>query len=90
MLKETVSLNSFRTGMLRNRTFSAEALEVMFDYYNEFEEDIEFDVLALCADWTEYENYAELNYEESKTLEELQEHTLVYELANGGFLMLNY
>ena len=38
--------------------FSYEALEALFEYYDELE-DFELDVIAICCDWTEYEDMQE-------------------------------
>ena len=38
--------------------FSYEALEALFEYYDELE-DCELDVIAICCDWTEYEDMEE-------------------------------
>ena len=48
--------------------FSNEALEALFEYYDELE-DCELDVISICCDWTEYEDMQEAinafwNYDE--------------------------
>ena len=46
--------------MGRENQFSREALEALFNYLEEYEqdtgEDLELDVIGLCCDFTEYEN----------------------------------
>ena len=46
--------------MGRENQFSREALEALFNYLEEYEqdtgEDLELDVVALCCDFTEYES----------------------------------
>ena len=46
--------------MGRENQFSREALEALFNYLEEYEqdtgEDLELDVLGLCCEFTEYEN----------------------------------
>lgn len=34
--------------------FTTTALETILDYYDEFDENTEFDVIAICCDWNEY------------------------------------
>ena len=34
--------------------FTMEALEAILDFYNEIDENIEFDPIAICCDWSEY------------------------------------
>jgi hypothetical protein len=60
-MKQTVYLSDFRDSFHRaNRgtQFSYEALELIFDYIEEYEqstgEEIELDVIALCCEWSEY------------------------------------
>lgn len=58
-MKTTVSLHQFRNDFraVRPDNFSYEGLEVLFDYLEEYEEstgsEIEFDVIALCCDYSE-------------------------------------
>ena len=44
----------------RESQFSYDALKSIFDYYEEIEdatgEEIEFDVIGICCDWTEYDD----------------------------------
>jgi len=40
---------------LRPNNFSPEALNVLFEYYEELDPDFELDVIAICCDWTEYD-----------------------------------
>ena len=61
-MKNIITLSEFRDGfykMGRENQFSYEALETMFDYYEEMENEcgieIEYDVIAFCCEWTEYE-----------------------------------
>jgi hypothetical protein len=59
-MKQTISLSNFRDAFQRaNRgnQFSYEALELIFDYIEEYEEstgeEIELDVIGLCCEWAE-------------------------------------
>ena len=51
--------DAFRN-MGRENQFSREALEALFNYLEEYEQDtgfrVELDVIALCCEFTEYEN----------------------------------
>lgn len=60
-MKTTVDLYDFRKAFEecgRGDNFSWEALETMFDYYTELEEEtgeeMELDPIAFCCEWTEY------------------------------------
>ena len=47
----------------RTDQFSYSALKAMYEYYEQLEDDlgepIEFDMIALCCEWTEYTSYIE-------------------------------
>ena len=59
-MKQTVDLYQFRKAFesIRPENFSYEAVEALFDQYEEYErdsgEEMELDVIAICCDWTEY------------------------------------
>ena len=59
-MKQTVDLYQFRKAFesIRPENFSYEAVEALFDHYEEYErdsgEEMELDVIAICCDWTEY------------------------------------
>ena len=73
-------ITAFRV-MGRNNQFSYEALNVLYDYYEEIEPHnnglgIELDVIAFCCEWTQYKSIEEYNeaYEtDYKSYEELVE-----------------
>lgn len=61
-MKTTVNFYRFERAFIemgRAEQFSRGALEAIFDYIEEYEEDsgeeIEMDVVALCCEWSEYE-----------------------------------
>jgi hypothetical protein len=92
---------------IRPDQFSVPALRALFDYYEDCEqgsgEELEFDPIAICCDWTEYasaieaaEAYgwthdadvdADLN--QARALDHLRENTQVLE-AGDNYLVLNY
>ena len=75
------------TRMGRGEQYSYEALEALFDYYDELEE-FELDVIAICCDWTEYESEEDaLEYYGSEDIDELQDSHFIIELNNGGILV---
>lgn len=59
----------------RGDKFSYEALTVLFDYYDNMEEPIECDVIAICCSWYEVE-------------EKPSEDYFYLETSNGSFLVL--
>jgi hypothetical protein len=65
-MKHTVNFYNFERSfvdMNRDNNFSYAGKKALFDYLEEYEdstgEEIELDVIALCGDFTEYENAAE-------------------------------
>jgi hypothetical protein len=107
-MKITVSLSMFRDGFqCRKDNFSYEGLEALFDYLTEYEndlgEDIEFDPIAICCEYSEHESVLacaieqgfepdeEEDEDEQKksALEYLQQHTQVIEFSNG-IIMQDY
>ena len=55
-MKQTIGLSEFRSAFFhadRNNNFSYEAQELLFDYFEEVDEDMELDVIAICCDYIE-------------------------------------
>lgn len=42
--------------------YTTTAIETIFNYYDEIDENAEFDVIAICCDWNEYGEGAALNF----------------------------
>lgn len=94
-MKTTVNLSDFRDAfqrMGRNTQFSYEALEVLFDYLEECENDTgeewELDVIAICCDFEESDAQAiieayNLEIEEGLDEEEIKEVARTYLIDEG-------
>ena len=105
-MKQTVNFNHFCNSFAGSyaNTFSYDAKRALFDYLEEYETntrtEIELDPIALACEYTEYKNLAEIvkeygdEFEEDHSdeliLEELQDHTQVIELPDGGLLIANF
>jgi hypothetical protein len=67
--------------------FTYEGKRALFDYLEELEEEtekqIELDPIALCCEYTEYEDLKELkkDYSEIETMEQLKNKTTVIEIG---------
>ena len=77
--------------------FSYEGKKALFEYIEELEESvgemIEFDPIALCCEYTEYENLEEVknSYPDIKTMEDLKDKTQVIEIeGKDSFIIQNY
>ena len=100
-MKSTVNIYDFRRGFEdsdRKDQFSYEGQEALFDYLEQFEDDtgeeVEFDVIALCCEYTEYDNLKELQEaysDEYKTLQDLEETTQVIRIPDTErFIILDF
>lgn len=85
----------------RLSSFSEDALESMFDYYEESGTDVSYDPVAFNCEWTELtgeeliEQYSYLldsdeEEEEESIVSELETRTTLFELNNGNYLILDF
>lgn len=93
----------------RRNQFSYDAKKAIFDYITELEdacgEETEFDPIAICCEWTEYDNALEAfkecneaeadeelsdDEQEAEALKWLQYNTTVLELDNGGVVIQQF
>ena len=85
----------------RPNNFSRAGLRSLFDYFEEFEEDTgqewEFDGIALCCDFTEYDdldefkaNYTCEEFQDIKDWEGINDHTIVIPICEKSFLTQNF
>jgi hypothetical protein len=91
-LVDTISEYQFSNEMIKHG-FSYEGSKALFEYYEEFEEDIPFDPVAIRCDFTEYENFeaVQKDYKDIETLDQLRGNTIVYEVPNTKKLVImNY
>jgi len=112
-MKTTVTQSDFVSTFQRydesRDQFSYEARCALFDYYEQLEQDtgeeIEFDTVAICCDWTEYTSAVEAaeaygwqadepqdersDTSEREALIYLNDNTQVIELASG-VIVLNF
>ena len=96
---DTVNFNQFNDWFIKDNSnyknnFSYEGRKALFDYLEELEDDtgekIEFDPIALCCEYSEYDNLKEVqeNYDDIKNLEKLKDHTTVIEIENSEKLII--
>jgi len=86
---KTINLNDFRNEFqaIRPDNFSYEGLETLFSFFEEFEDDIELDVIAICCAYSEQtipeiiESYdIDVDYERNiymQVMDFLEKHTCV-------------
>jgi hypothetical protein len=102
-MKDTIRSGSDfadRFAKIRPNHFSRAGLCALYDHLEEFErsldEELEFDAIGLCCEWTEYENateacaaYGHAEEDPEKALEWLRERTQVVE-AGESVLVFNF
>ena len=103
-MKSTVNIYDFRRGFEdsdRKDQFSYEGQEALFDYLEQFEDDtgeeVEFDVIALCCDYTEFDNlqdFKDAYGDEFQTANDIREVTQLiyfdYGNLDKGFIIQNF
>ena len=96
---DTVNFNQFNNWFEKQRpdNFSYEGRFALFNYLEELENDtgdkIEFDPIAFCCEYSEYENFKEVqeHYDDLETLEDLKNRTAVIEIENSDkFIIQNF
>ena len=98
-MKKTIKLYDFQREfeeMDRKDNFSYEGLEALYNWLDEvMGDDFELDVIALCCEFTEYENMRDFwkNYDEGDypDIETIEEHTNVILIDNSlGFIIQDF
>jgi len=100
-MKSTVTKMDFQDAfkdMGREKQFSYDGLEALFDYLESYEEDtgedIELDVIALCCEYTEYADLAEFqndyDAEDYPDMEAIEEHTQVIRINDDAFIIQQF
>ena len=86
----------FRGSDTYKNNFSYDGLNSLFDYFEELEEDmgqeIDFDPIAICCDFSEYENFNEIKESYSSVkinnIDDLRYHTNVIEIDDSDKLII--
>lgn len=83
--------------MNRKENFSREGLIALFDYLEQFEKDcgqeVELDVIALCCEYSEYENLAEFQKDygtEYESMRDIEEATQVIPIDDERFIIQQF
>lgn len=89
-MKQTITKQDFVDAFHqagREDNFSDEALEMMFDYFEDMDPDMELDVIAVCCEYTEQSipDFAtENNISEDEVMDYLNDYTLVFGTTSDG------
>jgi len=99
MIKQNVYFSIFCDSFsdTYKNNFTYKGKRALFDYLEQLSEDlgedIELDTIALCCDYTEYENLEELqsNYSDIETMEDLENKTQVIRIEDSeAFIIQSY
>tara|TARA_R110001632_G_scaffold17376_2_gene55122 strand:- start:513 stop:809 length:297 start_codon:yes stop_codon:yes gene_type:complete len=87
-------INEFETSTERKDQFSYNALSSLYDFIEGYCEDCsetyEFDMIAICCEWTEYNTKEEAAKDYSVSPSELEDNTPVLECDNGHVMVMQY
>ena len=97
-MKKTINQYDFSDAfekMGRDNNFSYEGKKALFNYLEELEEgtgeEMELDVIAICCEYTEYENLEELQKDyDVENIEELEQNTTVIMIDDESFIIQCY
>lgn len=94
-MKQEITFSAFVDAFnIRKDNFSYAGLKALFDYMEEYEEStgesIEFDVIALCCEYSEYDNLKEFQDDygkEYETIKDIEEKTTVIMIDDESFII---
>jgi len=99
-MKQTINESQFHDAFIRmNRkeNFSYEGRKALFEYLEQYEQDcgeeVELDVIALCCEYTEYEDLKafQADYgEEYESIEDIEDETTVIRIDDESFLIQQF
>tara|TARA_R100001594_G_scaffold146691_1_gene198446 strand:+ start:1066 stop:1368 length:303 start_codon:yes stop_codon:yes gene_type:complete len=97
-MKDTITEYQFTDWFQKHRpnNFSYDGTKALFDYLEELEldlgEEIEFDPIAFCCEYNEYDNLKEClkAYDnlEIETIDDLRDHTTVIEVEGSDSIII--
>ena len=99
-MKTNVNFYEFRNWFNQNRpdNFSADGLVALFDYFEQYEAEsgieLEFDPIAICCEYNEYENIAEFHKDYDKETypdqDAISNSTQLIRIDDEGFIILAF
>ena len=96
MIYQELNIHEFRDAfhkMGRGEQFSYDALGALYEYFEDIGENYELDVIAICCEFSEYENVEGFSKDyglDCKSWDDASEKTLVIELENGGAVIQQF
>ncbi len=82
----------------RSNNFSVAGRRALFDYFEGYEEstneEIDLDVIAICCEYTEYENlkefHADYNKDHYETIDDIENQTTVIRIDDESFIIVSF
>lgn len=98
MIVRHLSKNEFRDEFLkmgRDNQFSYKGLTALYDYLDEFHDEIpyELDVIEICCNFTEYDSLQDFNKDYSReyeNIDEILDDTEVVRIDDNRFIIQNF
>jgi hypothetical protein len=94
---ESMFIDAFKQSDTRKTQFSYYGLKALFEYLEELEDStgqtMDFDMIAICCEFTEYDNLKEYNNDygkECKEIEEIAADTELIKIDDERFIILQY
>lgn len=78
---------------VRPNNFTDEGLRALYEYFEEYDEGLEFDPIAFCVEFTEYESLNEFYGDYDQRLDtyyDLNEYTTVIPINDYSFIIANF
>ena len=100
-MKQTITesqfINAFKSWDTYKNQFSYDGLKALFEWFEEYEndtgEEMELDVIAICCEFTEYENLKQYNDEygnECEEIDEIADDTTLIKIDDERFIIQQY
>jgi len=99
-MEQTINVYDFVKAfdsMERSENFSVAGRKALFEYLTEYEKscgiELELDVIALCCEYSEFENLKEFQKaygDEYETIEDIENATFVIRIDDEAFIIRNF
>jgi hypothetical protein len=94
---ESTFIDAFKQSDTRKNQFSYEGLKALYEYFEEYEdstgEELEFDMIGICCEYTEYDSLKQYNDEygnECEEIDEIADYTALIKIDDERFIIQQY
>lgn len=100
-MKKTINFYDFERAFVKmnaENEFTHEGKKALFEYFEQYEAstgyEIELDVIALCCEYTEYDNISDFHckydHEKYPDVDSLYDYTQVIQFGDDSFIIQNF